>query len=270
MRIARAWLVAVVGVVALLAAEGQEVRTFSTDAGEIAATVYRPTATDAAGARGLVVHLYGSNGSHVHFNLGRPPYAELRRLLAEQGYWVVVPDLGPRHWMNDEAARSLDAVIAAMIAREGVDPRRVHLFGTSMGGGSSLVYVTRRPGKIASVVAVFPMTDYERWLNEAPRYREPVEAAHGLTPETSANALRKLSPLHHADAFRETPVFLIHGDADEVVPPHHSRLLAAALATRGCNVTYRERRGVAHQDEIVQGLEAELAAFLTAGMRLNR
>jgi len=145
---------------------------------EVTCTIYPPQPAP-PGQAGLVVHLYGSGGSHKTHNAGRAPYDELRRLLAARGYWLVVPELGPRHWMSDAACDQVDAVIAAMVQNEALDPARVHLLGTSMGGGSSLIYVMRRPGKIASVAAIFPMTDFAQWLQEKPGYRQAIETAHG-------------------------------------------------------------------------------------------
>jgi len=215
------------------------------------------------GKAGLVVHLYGHGGSHKGYNVGRPPFDDFRRLLAARGDWLVVPDLGPRHWMNDAACAPGEAVSAAMIRDDRGDPARVHLLGTSMGGGSSLIYVMRRPGKIKSVVALFPMTDFPEWLQEKPQYRPSVEGAHKVTPEDRETALRKISPLDHPDAFRKTPLFLLHGDRDAVVPPHHSRDFAAALKKQGCDVTYREAPGATHSNDIAQSYQQELADFLT-------
>lgn len=228
----------------------------------VTCTVYAPQRAP-GGKAGLVVHLYGAGGSHKDYNVGRSPYDELRRLLAARGYWLVVPELGPQHWMSETACRQVDTVIAALVEHEGVDPARVHLLGTSMGGGSSLIYVMRRPGKIKSVVAVFAMTDFAKWLEEQPGYRGPFEKAHDITPGQRDVMLRELSPLGHPDAYCKTPVFLLHGDRDGAVPPHHSRDFAAALRDKGCTVIYREVAGAVHNDSIALSYQKELADFLT-------
>lgn len=230
----------------------------------IPCTVYPPRPMPDGGA-GLVVHLYGSGGSHKdpNYNVGRPSYAQFRELLAARGYWLVVPELGPAHWMNDAACAKVDAVIASMVKQEKVDPSKVHLLGTSMGGGSSLIYVLRRPNRIRSVVAVFPMTDFATWLKERPGYRPKVEKAHDIAPENRDEALQAISPLYHVEAFRKTPVFLLHGDKDVVVPPHHSIDFAAKLKQKGYAVIYREAAGEVHRDEIAQPYQKELADFLT-------
>jgi len=228
----------------------------------IRCTMYPPEPIPAKQA-GLVLHLYGAGGSHKEFNVGRPAYADFRRLLAARGDWLVVPELGPKHWMNDTACRQIDAVIAGMVRQERVDSARVHLLGASMGGGSSLIYVMHRPEKIRSVVAIFPMTDFTRWLNESPGYRALVEEAHGITAENRDETLRKISPQQNLDAFRHTPVFLLHGGKDTTVKPEHSRQFASALKIKGHAVTYREAAEETHRDEIAQPYQREMADFLT-------
>lgn len=228
----------------------------------VVTTVYAPSPVPADKA-GLIVHLYGSGGSHKDYNAGGPSYDKFRQIVAERGYWLVVPDLGGKHWMNDAACDQVDAVIAEMVQSEKVDPARVQLLGTSMGGGSSLIYVMRRPKKIKSVVSVFPMSDFTRWLDEAPGYRGRVESAHGVTDANRKEMLEKISPLQHPDAFRDTPIYLLHGAKDGTVKPHHSRDFAAALKEKGCPVTYREVPDEIHRDEIAQPHQQELADFLT-------
>ena len=107
------------------------------------------------------------------------------------------------------------------------------------------------------------MTDFTQWLQEMPRYRIGVEGAHAITPEHRDTALRDISPMQHPEAFKTTPVFLLHGDKDPVVPLHHSRDFAALLRKNGCEVTLREVVGETHRDEIAQPFQQQMADFLT-------
>ncbi len=84
-----------------------------------------------------------------------------------------------------------------------------------------------------------------------------------MGPEASTSVLDSLSPLKHVAAFADIPVFLIHGDTDIIVPPHHSRDFAEALKKQGSPVTYREASGVGHSDVIVEPFQQEIADFLT-------
>ncbi len=230
----------------------------------ISCAVYAPAPVPESMA-GLVIHLYGSGGSHRpnEFNVGRPPFEQFRRLLAARGYWLVVPDLGPASWMNDKACRQLDAVIADMVHHEEIAPSRIHLLGTSMGGGSSLIYMMRRPDTVKSLVAIFPMTDFVQWLSEAPKYRELIEKAHAIPAMQRDSALRAISPMYHPEAFMKSPIFLLHGDQDTIVPVHHSLDFAAELQRKGCNVTLHVVLGETHRDEIVEPFQQMLADFIT-------
>ena len=225
--------------------------------------VYPPRLSGSGKNAGMVLHLYGHGGSSREYNMMRAPYKEVRRLLRERGYWLVIPELGGSHWMNDAACKILDVVIEGMIRDRSVNPARVHILGTSMGGGSGLVYVTRNSSRIRSICAVFPMTDFAQWVQESPAYLQAVATAHGVNPSAAAPVLRAISPLLHTASFADIPVLLMHGDADSIVPVHHSRDFAAALKKQCSPVTYREVSGVGHDDAIAEPFQQEIVEFLT-------
>lgn len=224
-------------------------------------SVYPPE-RETGGKAGLVIHLYGSGGSHTYYNIMRPSYARLRKALREKGYWLIVPDLGPTHWMNLGAVSVLDAIISELTESGKVDPARVHLLGTSMGGGSALIYASQRPQRVRSVISIFPMTDLAAWTAERPNWLNPITQAHVIDSANAAGALRDLSPLHHPAAFVDIPMFILHGEADEVVPVHHSRDFAAAVNAAGGNVTYHEIPGGGHDDVISLSWQDEMLDFI--------
>ena len=233
------------------------------EASAVECAVYPPRSSDTGAKRGLVLHFYGAGGSCREYNMMRAPFATVRQLLWERGYWLVVPNLGPAHWMKDAAVKSVDAIIEGMIRDRGVDPRRVHILGTSMGGGCGLIYVMRSPGRVRSICALFPMTDFSQWVKEKPQYLPGIAAAHGVKPSEAASLLRALSPFDHASAFTGIPVFLLHGDADPTVPVHHSREFAAALQKQGSPVALREAHGLGHDDAVAEPFQREIVDFLT-------
>lgn len=230
----------------------------------ILCSVYRPDPLPEAGKAGLVIHLYGHHGTHLEHNAGRKPYDKLRQLLAERGYYLVVPNLGPDHWMNQEAVENVDRVIDQMVSRYGVDPQQVNLLGSSMGGGGSLVYVTRRPGKIRSVVSVFPMIDYCDWEKERGEgvAHLIVDAHHGDFNQRE-KLLRDLSPTEHVDAFRTTAVYLLHGVKDTTCLLSHSQKFANLLREKGYPVVLQEVPGAGHSDTIMEDYQVDVADFLT-------
>lgn len=233
------------------------------EATAVLCAVYAPRPSDTGTKPGLVLHLYGRGGSCRNYNMMTAPFATVRQLLWERGYWLVVPDLGTDHWMNEKATKSLDAIIEGMIRDRDVDSTRVHILGTSMGGGGGLVYVMRRPGRVRSICAFFPITDFVQWVKEKPGYLQGIARAHGVKSSEAASVLQALSPLYHASAFADVPVFLLHGDADSIVPVHHSREFAAALQEQDSPVTYREARGLGHDNAVAEPFQREIVDFLT-------
>ena len=143
-----------------------------------------------------------------------------------------------------------------------------------MGGGGGLVYVMRRPDRVRSICAVFPTTDFTQWSQESAGagYIDGIAKAHGVAATDVAPVLQSLSAMQHTASFADIPVLLIHGDADLIVPVHHSRDFAAALKKQGSMVIYHEIQGVGHDSVIAKPFQLEIADFLTdtAGPGTNK
>ena len=227
----------------------------------VAYLVTEPRRPTVAKDRWMLVFLHGAGGSLKGYNLSRPPYAKIRAALAENGAYVVVPALGGVHFMNDEAKDSLTKVIDRVAADYQIDPKRVHLMGTSMGAGSSLAYAVNRPDRVRSVCAIMPMTDFAEWAAQSPKYAERLKVAYGGTPEEKPEAYDANSALKNVNTFAKIPVLLVHGAADKTVPVSHSEKLAAALKAKGYRCTLIVTDG-AHKDDIVTDVQDEIAEFL--------
>ena len=117
-----------------------------------------------------------------------------------------------------------------------VDPDRLGATGMSAGGHLSLVLgtlgesredgTTRREPPIAAVVAWYPPTDLEPYLDRADEF----EAL-----DFDREKARKISPRYHVDAC-DAPVLLLHGDRDRLVPLEHSEAMVVALEEKGVPV----------------------------------
>jgi dipeptidyl aminopeptidase/acylaminoacyl peptidase len=72
------------------------------------------------------------------------------------------------------------------------------------------------------------------------------------------------SPINHVDGLR-TPLIVLQGDEDAVVPPNQSEMIVDALRTNGVEVEYLlfegEQHGFRKAENIITALEAELAFF---------
>jgi dienelactone hydrolase len=166
--------------------------------------------------------------------------------LARAGYLAVAADYQRRTgtrwreslfpWRDPADPRR---VIDRVRAHPDVDPRRVGLLGFSQGGVLSLL-IAAYDGGAAAVVAYYPVTDFESWL-EAPGagpgrrlvfrlIHAGFRRASGARSEAELQALlRRASPLRQAESIK-IPVLLVHGDRDSSASVEESRRLAQRLA----------------------------------------
>jgi acetyl esterase/lipase len=143
-------------------------------------------------------------------------------------------------WVGDHAATY------------GLDPGRVFLWGDSAGG--HLALLTALTGaKVHGVVAWFPVTDLAGLPSDiadaggvpdsGPESREALllGAAAASVPDLA----REASPVAHASA-AAPPILLMHGAADDMVPPAQSIRLAGVLTAAGATVELEIVPGATH------------------------
>lgn len=112
------------------------------------------------------------------------------------------------------AARDIDAFLDARLAEEGLPASALALVGFSQGTMMGLHVVPRRAEPVAGIVGF---------------------SGRLLNPERL-----------EADAISKPPVLLVHGDADEMVPPQSLNEAADALVKAGFEVYAHVSRGVGH------------------------
>jgi len=122
------------------------------------------------------------------------------------------------------AQLDIDAAMRSLLARPDVDPKRIVIFGQSLGGALAIHYVAHTPyrANVRALVADSAFSDYRLITKEKlagffltwPLQWLPwLTVDNDYSPEASVGAL---SPI---------PLLLIHGDRDAVVPFHHSQRL---------------------------------------------
>lgn len=127
-----------------------------------------------------------------------------------------------------------------------VDPRRVALFGFSMGGWTALNAAARDP-KLRAVVAVAPAGGAEMigpgTIDFIKRLSRPLNT---LAPKALAADFKKAVTAHdpgRAASRIKAPLLLVHGDADQTIPVVVSRRIAKCA---GPNARLVVERGAAH------------------------
>jgi len=192
------------------------------------------------GATATLVWSHGNGGNIA----GR---ADVLLALAARGLNVLAYDYrgyGRSEGRPTEAGVYLDAEAAYDAERDrGVPSDRIVFFGESLGGAVSIRLATHRP--CAGVAAVSTFTNLG---DVARRHYGPL----GLLAGSRFDSLGRIARLR-------VPLFLAHGDRDEIVPYElGERLFAAASDPK----RFFRARGAHHNDVFAaHGLLAAIAAF---------
>jgi len=125
-------------------------------------------------------------------------------------------------------------------------PERTVLFGGSAGGYTALGAVAAAPDAVAAAAVLYPVTDLLDLAERSHRFeRHYTDTLVGPLPAATATA-RDRSPAFHGMRFTRTPLLLLHGDADPVVPVEQSRQFVDAVRAAGGNATLHVYEGEGH------------------------
>ncbi len=123
------------------------------------------------------------------------------------------------------------AALSFLARRPFVDPRRLGVFGFSMGGWTALNVAAERAASVRAVCAVAPVGGPEMIGSKTPQFVRRacaslrVEDVRALSDDFAAAVTRR-DPAR-AVARLSCPLLLVHGEADDVVPCGISRRLSA-------------------------------------------
>lgn len=169
--------------------------------------------------------------------------------LAQRGYFAAAA-----HYQRLENLRQKNPLIAYKSLQEGTtaykhlrehsraDAGRIGLLGFSKGGTQSLLIAAVEP-EVKAVVAYYPLTDLEEWLDVSRHYfprsvrlramRSHIMRGLGVSNwEEALTQLRTASPVNHVGHI-QSPVLLVHGDEDRTVPLGQSERLCRKLKAAG-------------------------------------
>lgn len=125
-------------------------------------------------------------------------------------------------------------------------PSTTALVGSSAGGFTALGVAAAHTKLVAAVIAAYPVTDLADLAQRSHRFeRHYTDSLVGVLPE-AAHDYHDRSPLHFADELALTPLLLMHGDSDPVVPVEQSIALAARCREAGANVELVVYEGEGH------------------------
>ena len=222
--------------------------------------VLQPAQPNGAG----IIRIMSGGWRSSHNNLSGGPWTAA-------GYttFVVTHGTQPRFNVEEISRDILRAVrfIRTNAARFGVDPEKLGITGGSAGGHLSLMVATRGgPGDpaakdpverassaVRAIACYYPPTDLLHWATEGDvavgigglSFLSGAFGAEAATPEGRQRLGRAVSPITTVHA-GQPPVFIVHGDADTIVPLAQSERFARAARAAGATVELRVREGADH------------------------
>lgn len=225
--------------------------------------VFVPEKPNGVGIIKIVSGGWKSRHSRVRDDFPRP--------YTDSGYTVFAVFHGsqPRYKVRDIIGFMHRAVrfIRTHADRWQIDPNRIGVTGGSAGGHLSLVLATKggpgdpeaqdpidRASSAVQAAAVFyPPTDYLNW--SAPGEdcvgigkQEPWQDAFGEESKTAEGRQvlgRHMSSIYHISQ-QTAPAYIIHGDADPIVPLFQSESFVRAAAAKGVPVELAVKAGAKH------------------------
>lgn len=143
---------------------------------------------------------------------------------------VVFPQSRSRRGWRGEMAELAVMALEQTMQEFRCDPKRVYLTGISMGGYGTWYLALMHPERYAALVPVCGGLDAPKPTGSTGNPQEAEERDYG----TAVHRLRNI------------PVWVFHGQKDEVVPVDESRHMVEALREEGGEVRYTEYPDTGH------------------------
>lgn len=173
----------------------------------------------------------------------------LAQMIAREGMVAVTVSyrLAPAHrWPAQlEDVQAAVRYVRAQASRWGIDPRRIGAAGASAGGHLALFLGVRdtwnprdpdnprQSSRVQAVFNIFGPTDLTRDFDQ--RYDPLYLLLLGRPRQEAAEEIRRASPVTYIDR-GDAPVYILHGELDEVVPVAQGRWLEERLRKAGVPV----------------------------------
>jgi dipeptidyl aminopeptidase/acylaminoacyl peptidase len=209
---------------------------------QLSGWLYRPRGATGPGPVVLSFH-GGPEGQE------RPAFNSTYQALLEQGIAVLAPnvrgssgfgksfvnlDNGP---LRVNAVRDIKACVAAVVERGIGDPRRIGIMGGSYGGYMTMAGLAEYPDMFAAGANLFGVVNFATFFAHTEPWMAAISKVEYGDPDTQAEMLRDLSPIHKIDRVI-APTIVLHGANDTNVPVVEAEQVVERLRQRGVPVEY--------------------------------
>jgi len=202
----------------------------------IPARFYKPRKPDPLAP--ALIQIHGSGYAQVVLRHFDTDYLHLyQQYLVARGYTVLEIDYrGSSGYGRDfrtaiyrrMGGEDLESAVAAaeyLVKQQGIDRRRIGIFGRSYGGFMTLMALFKRPGVFAAGVAMAPVTD---WAH----YNHVYTGTILNLPQQDEESYRRSSPIYFAPNLRDS-LLIFHGMVDSNVLYQDSVRLSQRLIELG-------------------------------------
>lgn len=199
----------------------------SADGEPLRGTLIKPAGFDATKKYPLLVYIYErlSQGLHT-YPVPQPGSSSINQAYyASNGYLLLLPDISYRTGMPGQSAiKCVLPAIDAVVSKGFVNERAIGIQGHSW-GGYQIAYMVTQTNRFRAAAAGAPVGNMTsayngiRWGTGLPRQfqYEHTQSRIGGTLWTAPLKFLENSPVFMADRV-ETPVLMMHNDADDAVP----------------------------------------------------
>ena len=213
-------------------ADYEEVSFTTADGIDLKGWLVKPARYDQTSPAIVICHGVGANKSD---------FTELAASLSHRGYFVLLFDFrahgesgGRRTSLGLHEQKDIEATLAFLkTRRDTIDPKRIGIYGFSM-GGSTAILAAAKTGAFSAVVADSAFTSLRDQAREAiiGFYHLPAfpflhltVLGYELSFQTRVDAV---APVKVIAAIAPTPVLIIAGEGDKLIPADNGRKLYAA------------------------------------------
>ncbi len=218
------------------------VRYQAHDGLELSGWLYRPKNATSPGPIVLSFH-GGPEGQE------RPGFNSTYQALLAEGIAVFAPNVrgssgfGKRFVNLDNGAlrengvKDIKATVDQVVKSGVADPKRIGIMGGSYGGYMVAAGLTEYPDDFAAGANLFGVVNFETFFKHTQPWMAAISKIEYGDPETQAEMLRRLSPIHRIDRIK-APTIVLHGANDTNVPVIEAEQVVENLKRRGVPVEY--------------------------------
>jgi predicted peptidase len=221
-------------------------RSVAIDGVEYPYQVYVPRDYDATRSWPVILFLHGAGERgedgliQTEVGIG----SAIRRTPDRYPAVVVLPQVPLDSTWQGAPGRAAMGALDRTIEEFNTDSTRVYLTGMSMGGNGTWYLAYQHPDRFAAIAPICGFVSSSRLVAS-------------FVPDGEGSAFERL-----AERIRHIPTWIVHGDADDVVPVLESRSMHDALRAAGAAVHYVELPGVGHNSWDTTYQTPELATWL--------